>query len=88
MENNHFKKSVISHKFLAQERTILANERNTLAYIRTGFSAFLLGIGLIKLFENEMIVVYSGWGAIILGLIFIFLGLVYYPVRKRKIKSY
>lgn len=88
MENNHFKKSIISHKLLAQERTILANERNTLAYIRTGFSAFLLGIGLIKLFEDEMIVVYSGWGAIILGLIFIFLGLVYYPIRKRKIKSY
>ncbi len=88
MENNHFKKSVISHKLLAQERTILANERNTLAYIRTGFSAFLLGIGLIKLFENEIIAIYSGWGAIILGLVFIVLGLVHYPIRKRKIKSY
>jgi len=86
MEDNDFKKSVVSHKLLAQERTILANERNTLAYIRTGFSAFLLGIGLIKLFENEKLVVYNGWGAIILGLVFIVLGLVYYPIRKQKIK--
>jgi uncharacterized membrane protein YidH (DUF202 family) len=88
MENNHFKKTITSHELMAQERTILANERNTLAYIRTGFSAFLLGIGLIKLFEHEAVFVISGWGANILGLIFIVLGLVYYPIRKRKIKSY
>lgn len=88
MKNNYSEKTLISRKLLAQERTILANERNTLAYIRTGFSAFLLGIGLIKLFENEALFVYSGWAAIILGLIFIILGLVYYPIRKRKIKSY
>ena len=88
MENNHFKKSVTSHKLLAQERTILANERNTLAYIRTGFSAFLLGIGLIKLFANQTMFVYSGWAAIILGIIFIVMGLVYHPIRERKIKSY
>ena len=88
MENNHFKKSVVSHKLLAQERTVLANERNTLAYIRTGLSAFIFGLGLIKLFENKVLVVYVGWGAIFLGLIFIVLGLVYYPLRKKKIQSY
>lgn len=88
MKNNPLEKSITSHKLLAQERTILANERNTLAYIRTGFSAFLLGIGLIRLFENERIFVLIGWGAIVLGLIFVILGLVYYPIRKQKIKSY
>jgi uncharacterized membrane protein YidH (DUF202 family) len=88
MENDHFKKTITSHKLLAQERTVLANERNTLAYIRTGFSAFLLGIGLIKLFEDAMVFVFGGWGAIILGLIFIIIGLVYYPIRRQKIRSY
>lgn len=73
---------------MAQERTILANERNTLAYIRTGFFAFLLGFGLIKLFEYDVIFVIGVWGVNILGLVFIILGLVYYPIRKRKIKSY
>lgn len=88
MKKNHLDKTILSQKLLAQERTNLANERNTLAYIRTGFSAFLLGIGLIKLFENKNFIIYSGWGIIILGLIFIIFGLIYYPIRKRKIKSY
>jgi len=35
------RKKLISHKKLAQERTILANERNTLAYVRTGFGSFV-----------------------------------------------
>jgi len=87
---NHFdiKKRLISHKKLAQERTILANERNTLAYIRTGFSAFVLGIALIKLFEEHIKYVYAGYGAATLGIVLIILGIVYYPLRKKKILKY
>ena len=88
MENNHFKDAVKSHKLLAQERTILANERNTLAYIRTGFSSFVLGIAVIKLFENDGFLLYAGWIAVVMGILFIILGLVYYPIRKKKIISY
>jgi len=87
---NHFdiKKRLISHKKLAQERTILANERNTLAYIRTGFASFALGLALIKLFEEHIKYVYAGYGAAALGIILIILGIVYYPLRKKKILSY
>jgi len=88
MENNHFKEAVKSHKHLTQERTILANERNTLAYIRTGFSAFVLGIAAIKLFENDGFFLYAGWIAVVIGILFIILGLVYYSIRKKRIKSY
>jgi len=88
MENNHFKESVTSHKLLAQERTILANERNTLAHVRTGFSAFVLGIAAIKLFENDGFFLYVGWIAVAIGILFIILGLVYYPIRKKRIESY
>jgi uncharacterized membrane protein YidH (DUF202 family) len=88
MENNHFKESVKSHKHLAQERTILANERNTLAYIRTGFSAFVLGIAAIKLFESDGFLLYAGWIAVVIGILFIIFGIVYYPIRKKRIKSY
>jgi uncharacterized membrane protein YidH (DUF202 family) len=88
MENNHFKESVKSHKLLAQERTILANERNTLAYIRTGFSAFVLGIAVIKLFEDNGFFLYAGWIAVVIGILFIIFGIVYYPIRQKKIKSY
>ena len=86
--NNYLKKRLISHKKLAQERTILANERNTLAYIRTGFGSFALGLALIKLFDENIKYVYAGYGAAILGVILIILGLVYYPLRKRKILKY
>ena len=85
---NFIKKRLISHKKLAQERTILANERNTLAYVRTGFGAFVLGIALIKLFEEHIKYVYAGYGAVALGIILIVLGIVYYPLRKRRILSH
>jgi uncharacterized membrane protein YidH (DUF202 family) len=82
------KKRLISHKKLAQERTILANERNSLAYVRTGFGAFALGLALIKLFEEHIKYVYAGYGAATLGMVLIILGIVYYPLRKRKILKY
>jgi uncharacterized membrane protein YidH (DUF202 family) len=86
--NTHLKQKLITHKKLAQERTILANERNTLAYVRTGFASFALGIALIKLFEEHIKYVYAGYTAVIIGIILISLGLIYYPLRKKKIISY
>ena len=88
MENKHLREAVKSHKLLAQERTILANERNTLAYIRTGFASFVLGVALIRLFNEDMIFVYGGFIAVLIGALFIIFGFVYYPIRNRKIKSY
>ncbi len=86
--NNRLKRGLISHKKLAQERTILANERNTLAYVRTGFTSFASGIALIKLFEEQATYVYAGYSAIFIGAILIALGIAYYPLRKKKILSY
>lgn len=86
--SNYIRKRLISHKKLAQERTILANERTTLAYIRTGFGAFALGIALIKLFEENIKYVYAGYGAAILGITLILIGIIYYPLRKKKILKY
>jgi len=87
--NNHYlKRRLASHKKLAQERTVLANERNTLAYIRTGFSSFILGIALIKLFEEHIKYVYAGYSALGVGIILITLGIVYYPLRKKRILSH
>jgi len=83
--NNYLKRKLISHKKLAQERTILANERNTLAYIRAGFSAFVLGIALIKLFEEHIKYVYAGYITLFVGVILILLGIIYYPLRKKNI---
>lgn len=88
-KNNHkMRKALESHKKLAQERTILANERNSLAYVRTGFGAFVLGLALIKLFDTHMNFVYAGYGAAIVGVLIILLGIAYYPIRKKKILAY
>ncbi|HLD98365.1 MAG TPA: DUF202 domain-containing protein [Candidatus Nanoarchaeia archaeon] len=86
--NNYLKERLTSHKKLAQERTILANERTTLAYVRTGFGSFVLGLALIKLFEEHIRYVYAGYAAVILGVILIILGIVYYHLRKKRILSY
>ena len=66
----------------------MANERNTLAYIRTGFGSFVLGIAFIKLFEEHIRWVYAGYFALIAGVILILFGIIYYPIRKKKILSY
>jgi len=84
----HLIKKLASHHRLAQKRTILANERNTLAYIRTGFGAFVMGIAMIKLFGESAKSVYAGFGAVILGFVLIGMGLIYHSTRKKKILKY
>lgn len=89
LKNSHpVHKALESHKKLAQERTILANERNALAYVRTGFASFALGIGLIKLFEEHFKYVAAGYFALVIGILLIGFGWIYYFVRKKRILSY
>ncbi|WP_224448008.1 DUF202 domain-containing protein [Haloprofundus salilacus] len=45
--------SATSHRDLAVERTRLARERTTLAHVRTGFSSFLFGVALYRLFVGD-----------------------------------
>lgn len=71
---------------LSQERTILANERTMLAHLRTAFALFLLGIGLIKLFEDGFSF-YLGAASIAFGIAFILFAAVYYPIRNRRIRK-
>lgn len=55
---------------LAEERTILAKERNYLSYIRTGFTAVGVGLVLFKFFPEY------GWWSIYIGLVFIIGGMI------------
>lgn len=82
------RKRLDRNTLLAEERTILSNERNTLAYVRTGFSSFVLGFALIKFFEEDIKYVYAGYSALILGAMFILGGIIYYSIRKRRILKY
>jgi len=70
---------------LPQLRTRLANERTMLAYIRTGFTAFLSGMALVRLWSTTVLESYLGWIMMLIGFVFLFAGLSYYP-RRRLIK--
>lgn len=85
--NKQEKESWVAQKLYARERTMLAYERNSLAYVRTGFSAFVLGLAFIKLFEQDQFFVNSGIISLVLGVAFILLGIILYFVRNNKLKS-
>ncbi len=68
------------------ERTLLANERTLLAYIRTAFSSFLLAIVLLK-FLNGGLINYLGILFFVLSFVFIVIGVGYYIMRKKKLEN-
>ena len=54
---------------LARNRTILANERTFLAYIRTSIMFGISGVTLIKLFNTEFYVVFLGFALLPIAVI-------------------
>lgn len=66
------------------DRTLLANERTLLAYIRTAFSSFLLAIILFKFLEDGLIN-YLAIVFFVLSAIFISVGILYYLMRKKQL---
>lgn len=77
------KKELILRDHLAIDRTILANERSLLAYVRTGFTIFLAAVTLIKLFD-AMVTHIIGWILMIISLIVIIFGF----MRMKKMKRF
>ena len=62
MTAKHYKKYAEKHKeplqlrdYLAIDRTLLANERSLLAYVRTAITLFIAGISLIKFFDSFLV---------------------------------
>jgi len=76
----------IAQERMAKERTMLSNERTLLAYIRTGLSAFLLGFGMIKLFDGFNFFFYLGWVSVAAGIFFIGWGLKKHVKEIRRIR--
>lgn len=74
---------------LALERTLLANERTMLAHIRTAGAAFLFGLALLKLFENQSASIkHLAIASFIMGAGFLLFGVIYYPIRNKRIRTY
>jgi len=66
-------------------RTVLANERTMLAYIRTALSAIIFGMAILKFFYEFRFLIVLSWVAIIGGIFVFGWGIFQYGVRNRVI---
>lgn len=72
---------------LEEESTLLANERTLLSYIRTTFSALILGFALIQLSKNNTSIMNVGIATLIGGIILGIIGFIEYRIHKRRIRA-
>lgn len=83
--NKFTEKDLSLTDWLAVERTVLANERNLLSYIRTLLSFSISGAGIIKFFPSMIVL-----GSILIGIgfsIFVF-GFRHYVRTREKLSSF
>jgi putative membrane protein len=66
-------------------RTVLANERTLLAYIRTTLSAWIFGMAAVKFFPEHPTVIGLGWVAIAAGTMILVWGTVRARICHKKI---
>ena len=68
-------------------RTILANERTMLAYVRTALAATVFGMAILKFFHESALLVVIGWTAVIGGVFLFGWGMFEYAARNRAIQK-
>ncbi len=68
-------------------RTVLANERTMLAYVRTALSAVIFGMAILKFFYESAFLVVIGWVAVISGIYVFVRGMLEYAMRNRTIRN-
>ncbi len=71
------RRDLITHDRDAIHRTIMANQRTFLSYLRTALTFFVAGISFVKFFE-VLIVEIIGWAFIPIGIATFFVGLARY----------
>ncbi len=72
---------------LEEETTLLANERTFLSYIRTTFSALILGFALIQFSKDNTAMLNVGIATIIGGIILGIIGFIEFRIHKKRIKA-
>lgn len=72
---------------LAKDRTVLANERTLLSYIRTGFGLAAGGVTLLKLFPEESSSRILGLTLLISGIAVICFGVVRFVSTRRRLNQ-
>ena len=77
--------SLILRDILAIDRTVMANTRTFLSYIRTSLTLFIAGVTFIQFFESRIIFL-IGWLFVPLSGVVFLLGALYYTRMKRSMK--
>ncbi len=84
LDSRNAHKNPILRDHLAAQRTMLANERTYLAYIRTALTLFVAGVSFIKFFDHIFYEI-IGWLLIPLGILTLIKGVISYIKMKRLI---
>jgi len=90
--HNPFKTRIIDEKLirehLALERTKLANERTLLSYIRASIYLLISGLALLQIKEyQEISLMWLGYLALIICIIFLLVGISRYIALERKLNN-
>jgi len=82
LHKKYHKGELTLRDYLAAHRTILANDRTWLGYIRTALTLFVAGVTFIKFFDNRILFV-VGWVFVPIGILVLCVGLwKYHHIRK------
>ena len=78
--------SLILRDHLAIDRTVMANTRTFLSYIRTALTMFIAGVTFIHFFEPRILLL-IGWLFIPVSGAILLIGAIYYIKMKRSIRN-
>jgi len=79
------RESLILRDILAVDRTVMANTRTFLSYIRTALTLFIAGVTFIHFFEPRILFL-IGWFFVPVSGVVLLLGAIYFIKMKRSIK--
>jgi putative membrane protein len=85
--HHHFEAGELSLKdYLAAHRTILANDRTWLAYMRTALTLFVAGASFIQFFDSGFLVI-VGWLFLPLGVFVLAIGFYRHSQYRKLVRS-
>lgn len=73
----------ILRDYLAYDRTVMANERSLLAFVRTGLTSVVTGLAFLELVDAEW-ASYAGWALVAVGPLFVVYGVHRFWYFKRR----
>ena len=86
LHKKYNKGDLVLRDYLAAHRTILANDRTWLGYMRTALTLFVAGVTFIKFFDNKILLV-IGWIFVPIGILLLIIGFWKYQKVRRMIHS-